>query len=125
MNQKLLILDEPTAGVDIELRRDMWEFLRELNEHGTTIILTTHYFGLRNIAQYRNYSIRSNDWEYKYEEITRKITIRNVHFWFSTLQVAPVITGYPSYLEDELTLVVEVERDQGINAILINWLPRV
>jgi ABC-2 type transport system ATP-binding protein len=40
---KLLILDEPTAGVDIELRRDMWEFLKELNEAGTTIILTTHY----------------------------------------------------------------------------------
>ena len=40
---KLLILDEPTAGVDIELRRSMWEFLREINEAGTTIILTTHY----------------------------------------------------------------------------------
>lgn len=40
---KLLILDEPTAGVDIEIRREMWEFLRELNNSGTTIILTTHY----------------------------------------------------------------------------------
>lgn len=40
---KLLILDEPTAGVDIELRRSMWEFLRRINEEGTTIILTTHY----------------------------------------------------------------------------------
>lgn len=40
---KLLILDEPTAGVDIELRRSMWDFLRELNAEGTTIILTTHY----------------------------------------------------------------------------------
>jgi ABC-2 type transport system ATP-binding protein len=40
---KLLILDEPTAGVDIELRRGMWDFLRELNANGTTIILTTHY----------------------------------------------------------------------------------
>lgn len=40
---RLLILDEPTAGVDIEIRRSMWRFLRELNEHGTTIILTTHY----------------------------------------------------------------------------------
>jgi ABC-2 type transport system ATP-binding protein len=40
---KLLILDEPTAGVDIELRREMWDFLRDLNEQGTTIILTTHY----------------------------------------------------------------------------------
>ena len=40
---KLLILDEPTAGVDIELRREMWEFLKEINNNGTTIILTTHY----------------------------------------------------------------------------------
>ena len=40
---KILILDEPTAGVDIEIRRTMWEFLRELNEQGTTIVLTTHY----------------------------------------------------------------------------------
>ena len=40
---RLLILDEPTAGVDIEIRRSMWEFLREINEQGTTIILTTHY----------------------------------------------------------------------------------
>jgi ABC-2 type transport system ATP-binding protein len=40
---KLLILDEPTAGVDIEIRRSMWEFLRQINEAGTTIILTTHY----------------------------------------------------------------------------------
>ena len=40
---KILILDEPTAGVDIELRRGMWDFLRELNADGVTIILTTHY----------------------------------------------------------------------------------
>ncbi len=40
---RLLILDEPTAGVDIELRRSMWEYLTELNQQGTTIILTTHY----------------------------------------------------------------------------------
>lgn len=42
-NPKILILDEPTAGVDIELRRGMWDFLRELSSSGTTIILTTHY----------------------------------------------------------------------------------
>lgn len=41
---KLLILDEPTAGVDIEVRRSMWDFLREINRQGITIILTTHYF---------------------------------------------------------------------------------
>ena len=52
---KLLILDEPTAGVDIELRRSLWDFLSEMNEEGVTIILTTHYLEeaerlCRNIA---------------------------------------------------------------------------
>ena len=52
---RLLILDEPTAGVDIELRRSMWDFLQKINESGTTIILTTHYLEeaenlCRNIA---------------------------------------------------------------------------
>ena len=42
-NPKLLILDDPTAVVDIELRREMWTFLKEINKNGTTIILTTHY----------------------------------------------------------------------------------
>ena len=42
-NPDLLILDEPTAGVDIELRRSLWDFLIEINNNGTTIILTTHY----------------------------------------------------------------------------------
>ena len=42
-NPDLLILDEPSAGVDIELRRSLWDFLKEINEKGTTIILTTHY----------------------------------------------------------------------------------
>jgi ABC-2 type transport system ATP-binding protein len=40
---KIIVLDEPTAGVDVELRRNMWEFIKELHEAGTTIILTTHY----------------------------------------------------------------------------------
>ena len=52
---RLLILDEPTAGVDIEIRRSMWEFIREINNNGTTVILTTHYLEeaeslCRNIA---------------------------------------------------------------------------
>lgn len=56
---KLLILDEPTAGVDIELRRSMWGFLKDLNDKGTTIILTTHYGRSRNaVPQYRHYSTR-------------------------------------------------------------------
>lgn len=56
---KLLILDEPTAGVDIELRRSMWGFLKDLNDKGTTIILTTLPGRSRNaVPQYRHYSTR-------------------------------------------------------------------
>lgn len=62
---RLLILDEPTAGVDIELRRSMWDFLTEINENGTTIILTTHYLEeaeqlCRNIAIIDNGEIIEN-----------------------------------------------------------------
>ena len=63
---QLLILDEPTAGVDIEVRRSMWEFLRRINEQGTTIILTTHYLEeaeslCRNIAIIDEGRIIEND----------------------------------------------------------------
>ena len=116
---KLLILDEPTAGVDIELRRDMWEFLRELNEHGTTIILTTHYLEeaemlCRNIGIIQSGRMIENT---SMKKLLAKLQYETFIFDLAPSQVAPVITGYPSYLEDELTLVVEVERDQGINAI--------
>ena len=62
---KILILDEPTAGVDIELRRSMWEFMKKLNEEGTTIILTTHYLEeaeqlCKNIAIINNGEIVTN-----------------------------------------------------------------
>ena len=65
-NPKLLILDEPTAGVDVEMRLGMWEFLRTLNKSGTTIILTTHYLEeaeelCRNIAIINKGSIIVND----------------------------------------------------------------
>ena len=116
---KLLILDEPTAGVDIELRRDMWEFLRELNEHGTTIILTTHYLEeaemlCRNIGIIQSGRMIENT---SMKKLLAKLQYETFIFDLAPSKVAPVITGYPSYLEDELTLVVEVERDQGINAI--------
>ena len=63
---RLLILDEPTAGVDIEIRRSMWDFMREMNAKGTTIILTTHYLEeaeslCRNIAIIDEGRIIEND----------------------------------------------------------------
>ncbi|WP_373797084.1 ABC transporter ATP-binding protein, partial [Jeotgalibaca porci] len=97
---KLLILDEPTAGVDIELRRDMWEFLRELNEHGTTIILTTHYLEeaemlCRNIGIIQSGRMIENT---SMKKLLAKLQYETFIFDLAPSQVAPVITGYPSYL---------------------------
>ncbi len=74
---KLLILDEPTAGVDIEMRRGMWQFLRRMNEEGTTIILTTHY--LEEAEQLcRNVAI-INKGEVKLNQPMKKLLEENGH----------------------------------------------
>ena len=97
---KLLILDEPTAGVDIELRREMWAFLQELNVQGTTIILTTHYLEEAEMLC-RNIGIIQSGELFIFD--------------LAPYTQAPVIEGYQSVFEDELTLAVEVERNQGVN----------
>ncbi len=68
---KILILDEPTAGVDVELRASMWEFIRELNESGTTIILTTHY--LEEVEALCNRVVIVNKWEIVEDTSTKKL----------------------------------------------------
>jgi len=120
---RLLILDEPTAGVDIELRREMWAFLKELNENGTTIILTTHYLEeaetlCRNIGIIQNGEL--------IEDTSMKSLLAKLQYETFILDIEssgkiPVIKGYNSELVDEATLSVEVARDQGINE-LINQL---
>ncbi|WP_430596553.1 ABC transporter ATP-binding protein [Enterococcus sp. DIV0175] len=116
---RLLILDEPTAGVDIELRREMWTFLRELNEHGTTIILTTHYLEeaemlCRNIGIIQagelieNTSMKSLLSKLKYETFIFDLEPHTKSF---------DLLGYNHLWEDEQTLAVEVERNQGVNGI--------
>lgn len=116
---RLLILDEPTAGVDIELRRDMWEFLRELNENGTTIILTTHYLEeaemlCRNIGIIQSGELIENT---SMKSLLSKLQFETFIFDLAPSDKKPEITGYKSLFEDELTLAVEVERNQGINEI--------
>ncbi|MCC6172502.1 MAG: ABC transporter ATP-binding protein [Gammaproteobacteria bacterium] len=115
---RLLILDEPTAGVDIEIRRSMWEFLRELNASGTTIILTTHYLEeaeslCRNIAIIDGGRIVEAD---RMDRLLRKLhsesfvlTLRH------PLAAAPTRAGYDIELVDEHTLEVEVTRDRNLN----------
>lgn len=117
---KLLILDEPTAGVDIEIRRSMWDFLREINARGTTIILTTHYLEeaetlCRHIAIINRGEIIEN---------TRMQTLLGrLHLETFVLDLRrplaglPDIRGYPLRQLDELTLEVDVAREQGLNAL--------
>ncbi len=116
----LLILDEPTAGVDIELRRSMWQFLREVNSRGTTIILTTHYLEeaeslCRNIAIIdQGRIVEHSSMKELLAKLHRETLVLDLQ---SALTTPPTLTGYPCRLVDPHTLEVEVERQQGINAL--------
>jgi ABC-2 type transport system ATP-binding protein len=115
---QLLILDEPTAGVDIEIRRSMWEFLRELNRSGTTIILTTHYLEeaeelCRNIAIIDGGRIVTSD---RMDRLLRQLhTETFVLNSRNAIASAPQIAGYGIARVDEHTLEVEVSKDRNLN----------
>ena len=116
----LLILDEPTAGVDIELRRGMWDFLAEINNQGTTIILTTHYLEEAE-ALCRKVSI-INHGEIIVHSSTRDLlaTLHTMTFvcdLASPVQSAPTIDGYECVLADPMTLEVEVDKGQSLNEV--------
>lgn len=119
MNEpKLLILDEPTAGVDVELRRSLWEFLRELNDKGTTIILTTHYLEeaeqlCKNVAIIHHGEI--------IEHGNMKSLVKHLHFQTLILElknpitVLPQLKQFPLRMIDAVTLETEVQQHQSIN----------
>jgi ABC-2 type transport system ATP-binding protein len=115
---RLLILDEPTAGVDIEIRRSMWDFLREINRRGTTIILTTHYLEeaetlCRNIAIIDGGRIVERD---RMSSLLRRLHTETFVLNSSApLAAAPRLQGYPVRLVDDHTLEVEVSKDQNLN----------
>ena len=117
---KLLILDEPTAGVDIELRREMWTFLKEINENGTTIILTTHYLEeaeqlCRNIGIIDGGKIVTNT---GMKDLLGSLNVQGFVFDLeSPLNEAPKIEGFPLKLEDPLTLIAAVSKDRSINSL--------
>lgn len=116
---KLLILDEPTAGVDIELRREMWTFLKELNTNGTTIILTTHYLEeaemlCRNIGIIQKGELIENT---SMKTLLAKLQFETFILDIEPTGQPPVITGFDSELIEDSTLTVEVERNQGINEV--------
>jgi len=117
---RLLILDEPTAGVDIEIRRSMWDFLREINNRGTTIILTTHYLEeaetlCRNIAIINGGRIVERD---RMSSLLRRLHVQtfvlNVR---EPLAAAPRLDGYDTVRVDDHTLEVEVSKDENLNDI--------
>ena len=117
---KLLILDEPTAGVDIEMRRGMWDFLTELNASGTTIILTTHYLEeaealCRNIAIINHGEIVENG---SIKDLVRRLQ-REVFIIDSAddLPESLSVEGFVTRRVDNHTLEVEVEKGQHLNDV--------
>jgi ABC-2 type transport system ATP-binding protein len=117
---RLLILDEPTAGVDIEIRRSMWEFLRNINEQGTTIILTTHYLEeaenlCRNIAIIEGGNIIERD---TMANVLRKLQTEVFVFDLrDSLKLAPQMSGFTAMLSDDHTLEIEMSKSQSLNDI--------
>jgi ABC-2 type transport system ATP-binding protein len=117
---RLLILDEPTAGVDIEMRRSMWDFLKKINAEGTTIILTTHYLEeaealCRHIAIINQGKIVENT--------SIKSLLRQLHkevFILDCVEDLPdavAIEGFTVRRMDPHTLEIEVEKGQHINQV--------
>ncbi len=115
---KLLILDEPTAGVDIEIRRSMWTMMQEVNQQGTTIILTTHYLEeaeslCRNIAIIDEGRIVENS---DMASLLARLHIE--HFILDLAQplaAAPVIVGCELELVSEKVLTVAIPKEIGLN----------
>ncbi|WPL18079.1 Daunorubicin/doxorubicin resistance ATP-binding protein DrrA [Thiorhodovibrio winogradskyi] len=117
---RVLILDEPTAGVDIEIRRAMWHYLRELNDGGTTIILTTHYLEeaeslCRHLAIINKGEIVATaDIGEMLKGLRSETFVLNLR---GRLTELPALGGFVLDTIDESTLEVEVSRDHSINGL--------
>jgi len=117
---KLLILDEPTAGVDIEIRRSMWDFLREINAAGTTIILTTHYLEeaeslCRHIAIIDEGTIIEDA---RMSQVLRKLQREVFVLSLSEpLQIAPTLSGFETRLREDCELEVEKGPENDLNEL--------
>jgi ABC-2 type transport system ATP-binding protein len=115
---RLLILDEPTAGVDIEIRRSMWEFLREINAAGTTIILTTHYLEeaeslCRHVAIIdEGEIIEDAPMSRVLRKLQREVFVLSLA---DELERAPELSGFSTELLDATELEVELGAEQNLN----------
>lgn len=121
---KLLILDEPTAGVDIEIRRSMWDFLREINQQGTTIILTTHYLEeAENLCRHiaiinEGVTIESTEMKTLLKRLHVETYLLNTRDLITVeQQQLPDMKGCRMEIVDDTTLLVEVSKDNHINEV--------
>ncbi|MGI2132480.1 ABC transporter ATP-binding protein [Shewanella baltica] len=117
---KLLILDEPTAGVDIELRRSMWEFLKQINQQGVTIILTTHYLEEAEMLC-RNIGIIDKGILVECTSMKALLSKLNMETFILDLRrdtvTAPVLDGMACRLTDSHTLEVDVAKEHNLNDV--------
>lgn len=117
---RLLILDEPTAGVDIEIRRSMWEFMQETNARGTTIILTTHYLEeAENLCKHiaiinAGRIIQDSAMNTLLRTLHVETFILNLR---DPLEALPPISGYTLQLIDAMTLSVEINKQASMNQL--------
>ena len=116
---KLLILDEPTAGVDIELRRSMWDFLREINRQGITIILTTHYLEeaemlCRNIGIIQHGQLIANS---SMRELLANSQSETIIIDYVPTSEPIVLTDYSYVNVDTGMLEVKVDKQRGLNQL--------
>ncbi|MEM6247777.1 ABC transporter ATP-binding protein [Shewanella vaxholmensis] len=116
----LLILDEPTAGVDIELRRSMWEFLKQINQQGVTIILTTHYLEEAEMLC-RNIGIIDKGILVECTSMKALLSKLNMETFILDLRrdtaTAPVLDGMTCRLTDPHTLEVDVVKEHNLNDV--------
>jgi len=117
---RLLILDEPTAGVDIELRRSMWDFLRGVNAQGTTIILTTHYLEEAE-SLCRNIAIIDQGELIEHTTMKQLLGKLNVETFVldlkEPLSSLPPLPGHDIVRIDETTLEAHISREQSLNRL--------
>ncbi len=119
-NPELLILDEPTAGVDIELRRSLWDFLTEINDNGTSIILTTHYLEeaerlCRNIAIIDSGEIVENT---SMQELLTRLEVETFIFdLLEPIKELPEVKEFKFIIENPKRIKVTVGKEQGLSTV--------
>lgn len=121
---KLLILDEPTAGVDVELRIGMWEYLKEINAKGTTILLTTHY--LEEVEQMCKNAAIIKDGEIIHKESVRNLTQilqeETYVIIVDEMKSLDKIQSYKPIAVDPTTLEVDVNRREDLNQLIVSLI---